>query len=146
VFINRIDAGQQLADTLKEFENQQDTIVLAIPRGGVVLGYIISIKLNLALELVMLKKLRHPDNKEIIVGLVGINARVISSHEKLDIDYIENTTQEIRTLLGKRYKSYSKKSKPVSLKSKRVILVDDGILSGDTLIEALKLVQLEDPK
>ncbi len=146
MFKNRIDAGNKLAISLEKFKNEKDVIILALPRGGVVLGSIVATKLNLPLDVVMVKKIGHPTNPEYAIGAVSMKGRIIDDEVKVDQSYIDQETKEIRGLLKKRYQLYYDDSQPINLKDKIVIVVDDGIATGKTLIAALELIREEKPK
>ncbi|MCF4101131.1 phosphoribosyltransferase [Gillisia sp. M10.2A] len=145
MFKDRIDAGLQLAQELKQFKDK-DAVVLAIPRGGLPLGAIVARELNVPLDVVLTKKIGHPTNKEYAIGAVSMENRILAPSEGIPSSYIESETLRIRNLLNERYKQYYKKSKPQDLTDKLVIVVDDGIATGNTILATVALVQKKSPK
>ncbi|WP_299526513.1 phosphoribosyltransferase [uncultured Lutibacter sp.] len=146
MFVNREEAGNLLADKLMNYCNNSDAVIVAIPRGGVPVGSAMSKKLNLPLEIVLSKKIGHPFNKEYAIGAVTLKNRILGD-SVLGISklYIEEETERVRTILKKRYQLYYSTKKPIELKGKTVILVDDGVATGNTLISSIKLIQLQKP-
>ena len=76
IFKNRYDAANRLADKLKKYKNE-DGVILAIPRGGVPIGYYIAKDLDLPLEIVLSKKIGHPNNAEFAIGSVSLQGSVV---------------------------------------------------------------------
>lgn len=146
MFTNREEAGNLLAEKLINFSNNAKAIVVTIPRGGVPVGYVIAKKLNLPLEIVLSKKIGHPFNKEYAIGAATLKNRILSDLvpgvSKL---YIEDETKRVRKVLEQRYEWYYKNKEPQSFKDKIVILVDDGVATGNTIISSIELIQLEEP-
>jgi len=146
MFLNRAEAGNLLANELTDYINNDDVVIMAIPRGGVPIGYTISKKLHLPLEIVLSKKIGHPYNKEYAIGAVTLKSKILSdaAYEVSDV-YIEEETKRIRKLLKKRQTLYYGDKKPMKLKNKRVILVDDGVATGNTVISCIHLIEKLDP-
>ena len=145
MFQDRTDAGIQLAEKLT-FYKDQDVVVLAIPRGGLPLGAIVAKALNAPLDVALIKKIGHPNNKEYAIGAVSLESLITSDTLNIPKSYIEEETSWIRELLKKRYQQYYKNGKPHDLKNKVVILVDDGIATGNTLLVTVELVFKQKPK
>lgn len=145
MYQDRNEAGKLLAAKLEKY-NKTDTIILAIPRGGIPLGFIISEKLNLPLEAVLSKKIGHPLHKEYAIGAVTLKSRILSD-AAADISsfYIEEETIRIRNALNKRYNDYYGDRKPLQLKGKTLIIVDDGIATGNTMLSIIKMLHDEKP-
>lgn len=147
MFTNRKQAGNLLAKELKQYHNKTGVVVVAIPRGGVPVGFEISQALNLPLEIVLSKKIGHPFNKEYAIGAVTLKSSVLSeAAEEVSHEYIEDETGRIRDLLKQRYDWYYGSKKPLELTNKIVIIVDDGIATGNTLISSIQLIVQEEPK
>lgn len=145
-FTDREQAGELLAEKLIDYKNNKNMVVVAIPRGGVSVGFRIAIHLNVPLELVLSKKIGHPFNKEYAIGAVTLKSRILSEVEKdVSQEYIDGETKRIRTLLNNRILEYYGRKLPLKLTSKIVILVDDGVATGNTLISSIKLIQQENP-
>ncbi len=147
MFIDRKQAGILLAKELKQYQNKTDAVVVTIPRGGVPVGFEISQALNLPLEIVLSKKIGHPFNKEYAIGAVTLKSSVLSeAAEEVSHEYIEDETGRIRDLLQQRYDWYYGMKKPLELTNKTVIIVDDGIATGNTLLSSIQLIEQEEPK
>jgi len=146
VFKDRIDAAFKLADKLESYKDA-NAIILAIPRGGVPIGFIIAKQLHLPLEVVLSKKIGHPLHKEFAIGAVTSKSRFLSdAANDVSKDYIEEETKKIRTLLSKRFQDYYGNRKPQELKDKILIIVDDGIATGNTIISTIEMLHEEQPK
>ena len=146
MFNNREQAGKLLAQKLENYNNNKDVVIVAIPRGGVPVGFEIAKKLRVPLEIVLSKKIGHPQNKEYAIGAVTLNTRILSN-DILGVskDYIKTETERIREILLERSHWYYGSKIPLSLKNKIVILVDDGVATGNTLISSLQLIKEQQP-
>jgi len=145
-FKDRNEASYLLADKLEKYRNT-NAVVLAIPRGGVPLGFIVAKKLNLPLEVVLSKKIGHPFHKEYAIGAVTLKSRILSNGAaKISTVYIEEETKRIRDLLQKRYEEYYGDKIPLPLKDKILIIVDDGIATGNTILSTIKMLHDEKPE
>jgi len=146
MFTNRKEAGNLLAKKLIEFSNNKDALIVAIPRGGLPVGAAIAEKLNLPLDIVLSKKIGHPLNKEYAIGAVTLKNSILTTDiQGVSREYIEEETQNIRALLQKRFKMYYGNKKPKSFKDKIIIVVDDGVATGNTLISSIQLIEMENP-
>lgn len=147
MFKNRDEAARLLANKLSDYKNKPDVVVLTIPRGGVPLGRIIADELNATMDLVLSKKIGHPFHKEFAIGAVTLQD-VILSEAAADApnDYIKSETEKVRDILKKRYESYYGNKKPIPLTNKTVILVDDGVATGNTMIGCIELIAKQYPK
>ena len=146
MFINREQAGSLLADELLIYKNNKDVVVVAIPRGGVPVGYEIAKKLNLPLEIVLSKKIGHPFNKEYAIGAVTLKSKSLNEFiEGVTAHYIESEIKRIREVLTNRYKLYYGDRIPMNLQNKTVIVVDDGVATGRTLLSSIDLIKKENP-
>lgn len=147
MFKDRQEAAYLLAKELKKY-NKNDAIVLAIPRGAVPMGSIIAKELDLPLEVVLSKKIGHPSHKEYAIGAVTLNSRILSEgSQEVSKDYIEEETIKIRELLKKRQNEYYGKKVPeTDYKDKILILVDDGIATGNTILSTIAMLHQAGPK
>lgn len=146
MFKDRNEAGNLLASKLEKY-SKTDALILAIPRGGVPLGFIIAQKLNLPLEMVLSKKIGHPLHKEYAIGAVTLKSRILSDAAKdISPSYIDSETEKIRNKLNKRYREYYGGRKALELKDKILIVVDDGIATGNTILSIIKMLHDEKPK
>jgi len=145
MFKDRIDAGTQLSGKLLKYKNQ-NVVVLAIPRGGLPLGSIVAKALNVPLDVALTKKIGHPFNKEYAIGAVSLENIIISDTLEVTKDYIEEETIRLRKKLQERHNQYYKNSEPQELKDKKVIIIDDGIATGNTILVTIELVKMQDPE
>ena len=107
LFKDREEAGALLAEKLLEYENT-NSIILAIPRGGVPVGYVISQKLNLPLDIILSKKIPHPYNKELAIGAVTMDAEIVDYYPNISKNYINSEVSRIREVLKKKLNLYVK--------------------------------------
>lgn len=145
MFTDRKDAAEQLTRELAEYQDKP-VVVLAIPRGGLPIGSILAKYLKAPLDVVLSKKIGHPSNKEYAIGAVSLEDITLSPNEQFSEKYINTETENIRELLRKRDKEYHKDSQPVNLKDKVVIITDDGIATGNTLLSTVMLAQKQQPR
>ncbi|OGY41952.1 MAG: phosphoribosyltransferase [Candidatus Buchananbacteria bacterium RBG_13_36_9] len=146
IFKNRQDAGQKLAEKLKEFKDQKETIILALPRGGVVTAFEIAKELNLPLDLVVPRKIGAPHNEEYAIGAITESGEGIFNQEVIDSlkiskEYLNNKVTEEKKEAERRLKTYRQDRPILNLENKTVIIVDDGIATGLTMRAAIKSVR-----
>jgi len=145
MFKDRIDAGIQLADELLSYKNK-NIVVLAIPRGGLPLGAIVARTLKAPLDVALSKKIGHPYNREYAIGAVSMDQIVLNDVAGVHQRYINEETTRIREKLKKRHEQYYKGRKPQELKDKVVIIIDDGIATGNTIRVTAEMVKAHKPK
>ena len=150
-FKDRHEAGIKLAEKLAKYKKNKDVIILAIPRGGVEIGYEIAKFLNVKLDIIVTKKIGLPDDDEYAIGVVGPDKKAILNDEAISRynipqDYIDEKKAEIGKEIERRYKAYKGEYEPSSLKNKIAILTDDGIATGFTTKAAIGYIKLQKPK
>ena len=143
-FKDRLDAARQLAPLLEKYRHTQ-SVILAVPRGGVPLGHYLANFLDLPLGLLMVKKLGHPVNHEYAIGAVSLEGSFVDPEFDVSEQYITKETLHIQKELARRYKTFMGDRKPVELKGKTLIVVDDGIATGRTLMAALDILRKKQP-
>lgn len=147
-FTKRQEAGEQLAKKLSEYKDR-DAIVYALPRGGVVLGFEVAKALHLPLDIVITRKIGHPDNPEYAVcAITESGDAYCNESEKLLLDQ-KWLTQEIekeKREASRRRQVYFGDRKHILAKDKIVIIVDDGIATGLTIFAAIQSLKKEYPK
>ncbi|HJZ23564.1 MAG TPA: phosphoribosyltransferase family protein [Candidatus Babeliales bacterium] len=146
MFKDRYDAAQQLARKLIKYKNNPNTVIIAIPRGALEIGYVLAKELHLPLDVVLIKKIGAPGNPELAIGALSMHSRILDPSFSVDMKYVEEETMRLKNLLKERYKNYYKKNKPIDLKNKIVILTDDGIATGNTMFAAVNLIQEQEPQ
>lgn len=149
MFENRAEAGRLLAERLKHLEAARP-VILALPRGGVVVGDEIALALQAPLDVTVTRKLGAPDNPELAIGAVMEGGAMKLNHEVLvalgiDKDYIEEEMQRQLAEIDRRVQAYRKVRPRVPLKGRVVVLVDDGVATGATMRAAIAGVQAEEP-
>ncbi|HAD14553.1 MAG TPA: phosphoribosyltransferase [Saprospirales bacterium] len=143
-FIDRLDAGERLADKLNKYKNAAG-IVLAIPRGGVPVGYVVARNLGLPLDLLLTKKIGHPSNKEYAIGAVSLTDRYVVPHADVSQAYIEEETERVRARLLEMQQKFREGRPLTALKGQILIIVDDGIATGNTLMAAIGMLRRQEP-
>src|SRR5688572_17685969 len=128
-FNDRYDAAMQLATRLEKYKNEEG-VILAVPRGGVPIGYYLAKHLDFALDLLMTKKIGHPLHEEYAIGAIGIEESIIEDTENISPEYIEQATKRIRQQLREGYKRFMGDRDPADIRNKLVIVVDDGVATG----------------
>lgn len=150
-FKDRHEAGKRLVIALDEYKNNKDVIILAIPRGGLVTGYELAVGLNAPLDIIVTKKIGYPGNPEYAIGAVGpgkeivLNEQVIEA-EGISRDYIDNEVKELEKAIKERYEKYRGKKPLPDLKDKIVIICDDGVATGSTMIAGIHIIKKQKPK
>lgn len=144
MFKNRQDAARQLAGKLNKYQNKEG-VVLAIPRGGVPVGFEIALHLHWPLDIVLSKKIGHPTNKEYAIGAVSSTGRIINQGVPVSSDYIEEETARIRSALQNNYHKYRGGRTPEPVTDKTLILTDDGVATGHTMLSTIDLVKRDKP-
>lgn len=145
MFKDRQEAGRLLAKQLQDFKNDKSAIILAVPRGGVVPAYEIARFLHLPLEIALVKKIGHPTNREFAIGATSLDEFIINEEVNVTTMYIENEVATLRQKMLAQQQYFMGKRKPLSLKNKKVIIVDDGIATGLTLKMVVELVKKANP-
>lgn len=144
IFRDRNDAGRQLAQRLQDFR-ETDSIVLAIPRGGVPVGYQIASQLGLPLEVILSKKIAFPDNEEYAVGAVSTDSIVLNTDTYADDEFIRMEAARLRKVLKEKYALFESRLEEIDLSNKNIILVDDGIATGSTILACIETLRKKNP-
>jgi len=150
MFSNREDAAHQLAAKLKERE-LHDPLVLAIPRGGVVTGAVLSRELGADLDVVLSRKLRAPGQPELAIGAVSEDGQVYLNHYAQEfLDQMEEYLAEERghqmAEIARRKKLFRAVRPQAPVAGRSVIVTDDGIATGSTMIAALQAVKTQNAR
>lgn len=147
-FMDRKDAGKQLAEKLIPFQEER-VIVYTLPRGGVPLGVEVAKKLEAPLDLIITRKIGHPLNPEYAIGALSENGRAFYNASEISgvsKEWLENTESMLRNEIRRRRLKYSGKVDAfVSAEGKTAIIVDDGIATGYTMLAAIDDVKKHHP-
>ena len=145
-FRDRMEAGQMLAERLAKYANRTDVLVLALPRGGVPVGYEVAQALNAPLDVFVVRKLGVPGHEELAMGAIAsggvrvLNGSVVEGLRIPD-DVIDAVAgQELREL-ERRERAYRDDRPPPDVQGRTIILVDDGIATGSTMRAAVKALR-----
>jgi predicted phosphoribosyltransferase len=150
MFRNREDAARQLAQRLKNRE-LHDPLVLAIPRGGVVTGAVLAQELGAELDVVLSRKLRAPGQPELAIGAITEDGGVYLNHHAqafLDLleDYLVEERRHQLAEIARRKQLFRGVRPQASVADRSVIVTDDGIATGSTMIAALQAVKTQKPR
>ncbi|HTS43625.1 MAG TPA: phosphoribosyltransferase family protein [Puia sp.] len=144
MFRDRIEAGLLLAVKLNKYQGQPG-VVLAVPRGGVPIAYTVAKELGLPLDLVLTKKIGHPANEEYAIGAASLTDYFVIPHINVSQAYISKEIQEIRERLNEMYQKFIGDKEPENIKGKIVIVIDDGIATGNTLLATVNMLRKKKP-
>ena len=145
MFRDRIEAGTILAKKLKKYKNENG-IVLAVPRGGVPVAYAVAQELNMPVDIVLTKKIGHPANNEYAIGAASLTDYFVLPHTGVSEGYIQNEVKKVRERLQEMYKKFMGGSGPESITGKTVIVIDDGIATGNTLLATVGILRKDHPE
>jgi predicted phosphoribosyltransferase len=150
-FRNRTDAGRQLATKLAAYANRPDVLVLALPRGGVPVGFEVARALGAPLDIFLVRKLGVPGYEELAMGAVATGGvRVLNDEivRGLGISEHEIDAAAARELqeLAQRERLYRGDRPPPSIADRTIILVDDGLATGATMRAAIQAVRQQGPR
>ncbi len=144
IFKNRNQAAELLVEKLGQYKGERG-VVIAIPKGGLPLGYILAKNLDFSLDVVLVKKIGHPVDREYALGSASLKGVVVGHNADVSPSYLEQETARLRKQLKSSDQLYHKDYPAIPLKDKVVIITDDGIATGKTLLAAIDLIRLEQP-
>src|SRR5207249_2141371 len=150
LFKDRVEAGQLLATRLAPLADRHDVVVLALPRGGVPVGFEVAKALKAPVDVFVVRKLGVPGQEELAMGAIAsgdvriINYDVVNQFG-IDQETIDRITDEERQELRRREQLYRGDRRPPALAGKSIILVDDGIATGSTMRAAIAAMRQSTP-
>ena len=145
-FLNRTEAGQFLAESLSLYADREDVIVLALPRGGVPVAAEVAKQLKAPLDVFVVRKLGLPGHPELAMGAIAsggarvFNGEVVNALRIPD-EVIDAVSAEELIELQRREKAYRAGRPPLDLEGKTVIVVDDGVATGSTMLAAVSALR-----
>lgn len=150
IFTNREEAGRQLAERLKGRALHRP-LVLAVPRGGVVIGAVLADELGAELDVVLARKLGAPGQPELAIGALAEDGQVYLNHEAEKFmeglqDYVAQERQRQLEELARRSRLFRQVRPPAMVTDRSVIVTDDGIATGSTMIAALQSTRAQRPR
>lgn len=146
MFENREEAGRRFVERLIRYRGDPTAIILALPRGGVAVGYQLSRGLQLPLDVFIARKLGAPDNPEYALGAVGETGTIYLNLDALAVynlsgDDMEGLAQAQQREVARRQDLYRQGRRLPTLTDRVVILVDDGIATGSTFFAAIQSIR-----
>jgi predicted phosphoribosyltransferase len=150
LFRDRVDAGRQLAARLAHYADRDDVLVLALPRGGVPVGYEVAEALAAPLDVFLVRKLGVPGQEELAMGAIAsggvrvLNESVVNLLNLSEADIAPIELAERREL-DRREREYRTGRPPLDVRGKIVILVDDGLATGSTMRAAVAALKRMGP-
>jgi len=149
-FRDRTEAGQLLTERLRAYEQNPDAIVLALPRGGVPVGFEIATKLGLALDVFVVRKLGVPGQRELAMGAIAsggvrvLNEDILRAMPHAAATVAAVTTEEAHEV-ERRERDYRQDRPAPELSGRVAILVDDGLATGATMLAAIAALRKKSP-
>jgi putative phosphoribosyl transferase len=141
LFVDRVEAGRRLGEALEGLAGP-DVVILAIPRGGVIVGEAVAIALGAPLDVVVPRKIGSPGNPELGIGAIAPGVRVLDERmiRALGVapEYVEREVAAQEVEIGRRQDAYRAGRPPLDLRGRVAIVVDDGIATGGTAAAALR--------
>jgi predicted phosphoribosyltransferase len=146
-FKNRDDAAVQLARRLGGYKGQ-NPLILGVPRGAVPMARIIADALGGELDVVLVRKLRAPGQPELAIGAVDEAGTVLKGRyfEIADDEYLRDEIQTQQDVIRLRREMYTKAQKAIDPAGRIVVIVDDGIATGSSMLAAIRSVRSRKPR
>lgn len=149
-FRDRTEAGRRLAERLMAYANRSDTLVLALPRGGVPVGYEVARALGAPLDVLVVRKLGVPGQEELAMGAIATGGVLVSYDEVVREAGISPTVFQMvaareQRELERREQAYRDRRPPPDVRGRTIILVDDGLATGTTMRAAAMALQQQEP-
>lgn len=150
LFHDRADAGRRLAAKLADYTDRDDVIVLALPRGGVPVGYEVAQALMVPLDVFLVRKLGVPGREELAMGAIASGGVRVLNREVVDAlgispDVVDEVAAMERVELLRREEAFRDDRPAPELRGKTVILVDDGLATGSTMRTAVVAIRRFEP-
>src|SRR4051794_38932474 len=149
-FRDRAEAGRLLAERLHQYAGRDDVAVLGLPRGGVPVAFEVARALGAPLDVFLVRKLGVPRHEELAFGAIATGGTRVLNEEVVEslgipLEWIEAIDAKERRELERRDRAYRGERPPPDLAGRTVILVDDGLATGSTMLAAVRAVREDDP-
>ena len=150
IFHDRHDAGRQVAGRLTDYAGRPDVIVLALPRGGVPVGFEVAQALGVSLDVFLVRKLGVPGREELAMGAIASGGVRVLNEEvmralRIPDRIIDAVAAEEQAELGRREQAYRDGRPAPDVRGRTVILVDDGLATGSSMRAAVEALRLLEP-
>ncbi|HXE64586.1 MAG TPA: phosphoribosyltransferase [Bryobacteraceae bacterium] len=151
LFRDRVHAGRLLADKLRVENELTRPLVLALPRGGVPVAFEIAHDLHGDLDIFLVRKIGVPGQEELALGAIASGGvRVINEalarHLRISTTTLDQLTSRVQREIERRERLYRQDRAPLPIANRAVILVDDGLATGATMLAAVRAVKQQNPK
>jgi putative phosphoribosyl transferase len=149
-FKDRLHAGKLLAKRLEAYAHRPDVIVLALPRGGVPVAYAVAKELGVPLDVMLVRKLGVPGHEELAMGAVASGGQLVLASDVVQTlgipdEIIKAAARRELAEIERREKLFRSSRPPLQLQDRVVILVDDGLATGSTMLAAVRAVRKQNP-
>ncbi len=146
MFRDRRDAGIRLAERLEKYRGKR-AVVLALPRGGVAVGFEVARALHLPLDIIAVRKIGHPHDPEFAIGAIDERGETLMSTAATFVDtaWFRKESKREEKEAKRRAALYRDGRAPISLKGRTAIIVDDGVATGLTMRLAIRAAWKQDP-
>ena len=150
IFRDRSEAGQLLAGPLMRYAADPNVVVLALPRGGVPVAFEVARALHAPLDVFVVRKLGTPNHRELAMGAIaGGGVRVLNEEVvrklRIPMAVIDEATAEEQQELERRELAYRGRASAPAVRSRTVILIDDGVATGSTMHAAIRALKVQHP-
>lgn len=151
VFRDRVEAGRLLASKLTSYGDDPGGLILALPRGGVAVGYELTLALHLPLDVFITRKLSTPDNPEYAIGALSETGAIYLNPDAVEVFQLSH--QELEELIGNQRREIARRQQLYrdglslpTLNDRTVILVDDGMATGATFLATVEAITEMSPR
>ncbi len=149
-FADRRDAGRLLAVRLRQYANRGEVVVLALPRGGVPVAYEVASALHAPLDVLSVRKLGVPGHEELAMGAIGSGGLKALNYDVIDglgigQEEVERVAEREGRELERRERVYRDSRPYPQIEGKTVILIDDGLATGASMLVAVRALREKHP-